>query len=204
MEPRLADLAATDQLRPRDLDVVYVATGGISRAAVQRYLSDQPAASTSLPVVATELTERICGCQHHDGGRTELVAADESAVHLRVAGACVHCPQIKYTMAVLEDAIRYRAPQAVDVTIDGTDLATRQEVPPGSQVTMAMLMRRTGMTFEDLDRELDRKPVLGDDDLVRLAERCLLRRRYAGRGAGAGIPGHGGLSHGRDGVSRAL
>lgn len=177
MSVSLAELSASGRLNAKDLDVIYVAYGCISRSAVDAFLQGRPPAARSLPLVAKELTDRICGCQHHDGGCTELVAADEHTAHLRVQGACVYCPQIKYTMQILEDAIKFRAPDAEHVTIDGTDFKTRMEIPPGSQLTMPMLMRKTGMTFDDLDRELDAHPELSDEQLLRLAQRCYLRKR---------------------------
>lgn len=178
--PTLVELAASRRIRPRDLDVVFVAYGEISREAVAAYLAGGRTDRQPPGEVAVELTERICACQHHDGGHTALAAVDERALTFRVEGACVSCPQIRYTMGLLESSVRLRSDGDVDVRFDGLQPRRRGALPPGAQLTLALLMRRTGMTFADLDAELDRRGRLVDADLERLARRCLARQAVLG------------------------
>lgn len=175
----LAELASQGMLRPSDLDVVMVALGYLSYEAVATYLvhrneqyrqEAQPAQmEQNVPLIAQEITTRICGCQYHDGGQTELILADEKRVHLRIAGACVHCPQIRYTMKLLEKALRFRAPQLEEVEFDGTRFEEKIELPTNRQLTMALFMKQTGITFADLDLALTQKGQITDDDLLRMA-----------------------------------
>jgi hypothetical protein len=179
--PTLVELAAARRIRPRDLDVIFVAYGEISRESVATYLAGGRSDRQSPTGVAAELTERICACQHHDGGRTALVHVDPRAVTFRVEGACVRCPQIRYTMGLLESSVRLRSSGDVDVRFEGMQRHGRGVRPQGAQLTLALLMRRTGMTFADLDAEIDRRGRLVDADIERLAERCLARRAVLGR-----------------------
>lgn len=175
----LAELASQGTLRPSDLDVVMVALGYLSYDAVATYLvhrNEQYRQETqsahmeqNVPLIAQEITTRICGCQYHDGGQTELISADEKRVHLRIAGACVHCPQIRYTMKLLEKALRFRAPQLEEVEFDGTRFEEKIELPTNRQLTMALFMKQTGITFADLDLALTQKGQITDDDLIRMA-----------------------------------
>jgi Fe-S cluster biogenesis protein NfuA len=186
--PTLVALAAAKRIRPRDLDIMYVAYGEISRDTIAQYLAGGGEDRRPAPDVARELTERICACQHHDGGRTSLVEADEAVMTFRVEGACVTCPQIRYTMGLLESSVGLRADAAVEVRFVGL-AAHRSAPPPEHQLTLALLMRRTGMTFADLDDEIDRLGRLIDEDLERLAHRCLIRQslRPAGTETIAGV-----------------
>lgn len=170
----LAQLAADGRIRPKDLDIVYVAYGEISRAAVGRYL-DGNCGGGEPTDVARELTERICHCQHHDGGSTSLLQVLPKRITFRVEGPCTSCPQIRYTMGLLESAVHGRLDEDIAIEFEGVDRAGMQ-APPGHQVTLAMLMHQTGMTFADIDRELARIGRLDDDDLVRLATRCSIRK----------------------------
>jgi Fe-S cluster biogenesis protein NfuA len=79
-----------------------------------------------VPEAAQEITERICGCQYHDGGSTRLVSASERDIHMQVEGACVFCPQIRYTIDILKQALRFRVPEVEDIVIDGTRLEERR------------------------------------------------------------------------------
>ncbi|MGW4370116.1 NifU family protein [Nocardia takedensis] len=181
MTRSLAALAAAGRLRPRDLDAIMIAYGYLSRAAIENFLADPQQGSEpnlldgDIQTVAQELVDRICGCQVQDGGRTEMVSCDSNQVHLRVAGACIHCPQIIYTIGILEDALHHRLPGVDSVVVDGTALEIARRKPENAQLTMPMVMRTTGMTFGDLDQELERKDILRDEDLIRLARRCALR-----------------------------
>ncbi len=175
----LADLARQGTLHAYDLDVVMVALGYLSYDAIAEYLAhraaqeaqDQPEdkGEQNVPGIAQEITTRICGCQYHDGGQTELIAADRRRVHLRIAGACVHCPQIRYTMKLLEKALRFRAPQLEQVKFDGTRFEEKVELPTNRQLTMAQFMKQTGLTFADLDHALTKKARITDDDLLKMA-----------------------------------
>jgi Fe-S cluster biogenesis protein NfuA len=186
----LEELAARHQLTARDLDVIMVAAGYLSYDLVAEFLRHKGARRARLPVVppasvpeldvpglAREIVDRICGCQYHDGGRTSLASAAHDHVHLRVEGACVHCPQIRYTMGILEGALRFRAPHLQSVVIDGTQFEAKTEVPVNSQLTLGMLMNQTGMTFADMDEVLRRNGRLVDDDLLGLARRRVSERR---------------------------
>ena len=175
----LAELASQGILHAYDLDVVMVAFGFLSYEAVASYLSHRDALAApevpetfqeqNVPALAGEITTRICGCQYHDGGRTELISADSRRVHLRIAGACVYCPQIRYTMKLLEKALRFRAPQIEQVEFDGTRFEEKTELPTNRQLTMALFMKQTGLTFADLDCALLKKARITDDDLMRMA-----------------------------------
>jgi Fe-S cluster biogenesis protein NfuA len=175
----LAELARQGTLHAYDLDVVMVALGYLSYDAIAQYLAHcATAQTTGLPEargeqnvaqIAQEITTRICGCQYHDGGQTELIAADCRRVHLRIAGACVHCPQIRYTMKLLEKALRFRAPQLEQVEFAGTRFDEKMELPTNRQLTMAHFMKKTGLTFADLDRALAKKTRITDDDLMKMA-----------------------------------
>jgi len=187
--PTLAELAAHRRLRARDLDVIFVAYGEISRETVALYLKGGPERRRGAAEVAAELTERICACQHHDGGKTTLVAADARRVAFRVLGACVTCPQIRYTVGLLEASVHLRTEEDVDVHFEGVSQDRDKATPANSQVTLALLMRQTGMTFADLDAELNRRGRLLDDDLTRLGQRCMLRRRLQVREGADGLPG---------------
>lgn len=175
----LEKLASQGILHAYDLDVVMVALGYLSYEAIAAYLahrtelaSQEPARTHSeqdVPALAGEITTRICGCQYHDGGQTELISADSRRVHLRISGACVYCPQIRYTMKLLEKALRFRAPQIEQVEFDGTRFEEKVELPTNRQLTMALFMKRTGLTFADLDDALRKKARITDDDLMRMA-----------------------------------
>lgn len=175
----LADLARQGTLHAYDLDVVMVALGYLSYDAIAEYLAHRATLASrelpetreeqNVPEIAQEITTRICGCQYHDGGKTELIAVDRQRVHLRIAGACVHCPQIRYTMKLLERALRFRAPQLQQVEFDGTRFEEKVELPTNRQLTMAQFMKKTGLTFADLDRALMKKTRITDDDLMKMA-----------------------------------
>lgn len=175
----LAELARQGTLHPYDLDVVMVAFGHLSYDAIAEYLAHRASLESqelpetrkaqNIPMIAQEITTRICGCQYHDGGQTELIAADQQRVHLRIAGACVYCPQIRYTMKLLEKALRFRAPQLEEVEFDGTRFEEKVELPTNRQLTMAQFMKSTGLTFADLDRALTKKARITDDDLMKMA-----------------------------------
>lgn len=186
----LAELARQGMLRAADLDVVMVALGYLSYEAIAEYLAcrDGPAAQGTeapqecdVPALAREITTRICNCQYHDGGRTELVAAHSRRVHLRIAGACVYCPQIRYTMRLLEQALRFRAPQIEQVEFDGARYTEKAELPTNRQLTMALFMRQSGLTFADLDAALHTQARLTDDDLMRMALLRMAMNRLGGR-----------------------
>lgn len=175
----LAELARQGLLHAYDLDVVMVALGYLSYDTIAAYLTHRAELDTQegreiqaeqdVPSLAEEITERICGCQYHDGGQTELISADSRHVHMRIAGACVYCPQIRYTMKLLEKALRFRAPQLERVEFDGTRFEEKVELPTNRQLTMALFMRKTGLTFADLDRALAKKERITDDDLMKMA-----------------------------------
>lgn len=175
----LAELARQRTLHAYDLDIIMVALGYLSYDAVTEYLAHRATLESqglpetqeeqNIPEIAQEITTRICGCQYHDGGQTELIAADRQRVHLRIAGACVHCPQIRYTMKLLEKALHFRAPQLKQVEFDGTRFEEKVELPTNRQLTMAQFMKRTGLTFADLDCALTKKARLTDDDLLKMA-----------------------------------
>lgn len=184
----LAELARQGVLHAADLDVVMVALGYLSYDAVAEYLAcrDNPDVQGTgapevcdVPALAREITTRICNCQYHDGGRTELVAAHSRRVHLRIAGACVYCPQIRYTMRLLEKALRFRAPQIEQVEFDG--VRSTEKMPTNRQLTMALFMRQSGLTFADLDAALHTKARLTDDDLLRMALLRMATNRQGGR-----------------------
>lgn len=175
----LADLARQGTLHAYDLDVVMVALGYLSYDAVAEYLVRRATLGPqglpeitqeqNVPEIAQEITARICGCQYHDGGQTELISADRQRVHLRISGACVHCPQIRYTMKLLEKALYFRAPQLEQVEFDGTRFDEKVELPTNRQLTMAQFMKKTGLTFADLDHALTKKARITDDDLIKIA-----------------------------------
>jgi Fe-S cluster biogenesis protein NfuA len=170
----LHDLSGAGEITCFDLDVIMVAVGYLSYDSVTAYLESKsgdtsPTSDDDVATVAQEIVDRICGCQFQDGGATELLEADDAHVHLRVSGACVGCPQIRYTMRVLDRAIRFRAPQPIEVVIDGTRSGPLDDLPTNNQVTMGMLFKETGLTFRDLDDELRRRSYLVDEDIVRLA-----------------------------------
>jgi Fe-S cluster biogenesis protein NfuA len=59
------------------------------------------------------------------GGHVELVSIDEEGIlRLRLEGSCHGCPSSLATLrGTLEDAIRRRAPELVDIVLDGTPVA---------------------------------------------------------------------------------
>lgn len=191
-EGALAELARQGILRASDLDVVMVALGYLSYDAIAEYLAwrDSPSGhqgpgapeERDVPALAREITTRICGCQYHDGGRTELVSARSRQVQLRIAGACVYCPQVRYTMTLLEKALRFRAPQIEQVEFDGTRFEEKTELPTNRQLTMALFMKRSGLTFADLDAALQKKTRITDDDLMKLALLRLALNRQGAQG----------------------
>jgi Fe-S cluster biogenesis protein NfuA len=188
MTRTLQELADQGKLRNRDLDIIMVAAGFLSYEVVEEYLAHRDGQSESPPVslprrtvpeVAQEITERICGCQYHDGGSTRLVSAGERDIYMQVEGACVFCPQIRYTMDILEQAIRFRVPEVENIVIDGTRFDEKTELPVNNQLTMSMLVKETGLSFADLDDALKERPRLVDSDVVRIGamKRAVLRHR---------------------------
>jgi Fe-S cluster biogenesis protein NfuA len=174
-------LVRRGELSHRDVDTLMVAAGYLSYSLVDEFLAQRQAAARretaappaslprrEVPEIAREIVDRICGCQYQDGGATKLVATDRRDIHLEVQGACVHCPQIKYTMDILERAIRFRTPKVEEVKIDGTRLEEKSELPVNRQLTLSMFLKATGLTYGDLDEALDRLGRLTDDDLLRL------------------------------------
>ncbi len=147
----LQQLADQGKLRNRDIDIIMVAAGFLSYEVVEEYLAhrDGQAASApeslprrTVPEVAQEITERICGCQYQDGGSTRLVSANERDIYMQVEGACVFCPQIRYTIDILKQAIRFRVPEVEDIVIDGTRFEEKTELPVNNQLTMSLRQRR--------------------------------------------------------------
>lgn len=175
-------LASAGRLVAKDLDVIFVAYGEISRETVAAYLTGSTASAASTLDVAQELTERICGCQYHDGGHTSLTSADARSVTFRIEGSCTTCPQIRYTMSLLEGGMHHRCSGPLRVSFEGLSPTRSASRPPGSQLTLAALMRETGMTFRDLDAELDRRGRLVDEDIELLARRCAFRAKTAAKG----------------------
>ena len=175
----IAALFAERRLRFRDLDAIMVAIGYISYDAVEAYITRQGAnrSGDEVEPTAREIVERICGCQYHDHGETRLAAFDQNSVVLEVAGACRHCPQITYTAQILKDALRFRLPGLGSIRVDGIDLQTRSDLPVNAQYTLAQFCKATGLTVEDMDAALLRKPRLTDDDLQALARIALARSR---------------------------
>lgn len=187
----LQQLADQGKLKNRDIDIIMVAAGYLSYEVVEEYLAhrDGHAASPpgslprrTVPEIAQEITERICGCQYHDGGSTRLVSASERDIHMQVEGACVFCPQIRYTIDILTQAIRFRVPDVEDIVIDGTRFEEKTELPVNNQLTMSMLVKETGLSFADLDDALKERPRLVDSDVARLgAIKRAVRRMGAGK-----------------------
>lgn len=173
----LQQLADQGKLRNRDIDIIMVAAGYLSYEVVEEYLAHRDGHSAlpppslpprTVPEVAEEITERICGCQYHDGGSTRLVSASERDIHMQVEGACVFCPQIRYTIDILKQAIRFRVPQVEDIVINGTRFEEKTELPVNNQLTMSMLVKETGLSFADLDDALKTRPRLVDMDVARI------------------------------------
>lgn len=172
-------LVAEGELNSRDLDAIMVATGYLSYELIEHFIrarsdATSNAAPNGLPdvtvdLIALEITERICGCQYQDGGSTSLISATESRVHMKVEGACVHCPQIPYTIDILQRAIKFRAPSVRDVVVTGTHLEEGTRLPKNRQYTLALFMKTFNLTFSDLDAELQRRGRITDDDLYALA-----------------------------------
>jgi Fe-S cluster biogenesis protein NfuA len=184
----LQQLADQGKLRNRDIDIIMVAAGYLSYEVVEEYLAHRDGQAASAPVslprrtvpeVAQEITERICGCQYQDGGSTRLVSADARDIYMQVEGACVFCPQIRYTIDILKQAIRFRVPEVEDIVIDGTRFEEKTELPVNNQLTMSMLVKETGLSFADLDDALKERPRLIDSDVARIGamKRAVLRHR---------------------------
>ncbi|MBV8370843.1 MAG: NifU family protein [Candidatus Eremiobacteraeota bacterium] len=191
---RIEALVADGRLSSRDIDAIMVGAGYLSYDLVEDYLAAKEATadgsgaaapreipSTTISLLAEEITERICGCQVHDGGQTTLLSADRHEVEMEVGGACVHCPQILYTIDVLQRAIKFRDPSVTSVSVQGVRLHERVELPENRQYTLALFMKTFGLTFRDIDDALLRKGRLTDEDMHRLAsvKQTLMAARHA-------------------------
>jgi Fe-S cluster biogenesis protein NfuA len=179
----LAALSDEGRITARDLDVVMVAFGELSHAGVDLLLRRREGGAQEPVLPFPEAVERVVttiqGCQYHDGGGTVIAEPGDRAVLLEVTGACVHCPQIGYTMGIVKDAIALLSPGGQKVDITGTRFHEKTERPKGAQLTLPMVMRAYGLTFADLDAALRARGSVDDRELVRLARRARLRRSLA-------------------------
>lgn len=175
----IEQLVSSGELTTRDIDAIMVAAGHLSYELIGDYVDarrakGRPEAPPSLPkltidLLAKEITDRICGCQFHDGGATTLLNADVDLVRMRVDGACVHCPQIIYTIDILKRAMKFRAPEVRCIEVGGTRLDEAVILPENRQMNLALFMKTFGLTFTQLDQALQANGTIDDDDLVRMA-----------------------------------
>lgn len=178
----LDSLMSAGMLNSRDIDIIMLAAGYLSYELVDEYLKNRAAAERGerfayprcLPRLtvmeaAEEIVGRIGGCQFQDGGGTRLLSADGRRVHIAVHGTCVYCPQIRYTMNIIRKAIEFRQPEVEEIVIDGTRFEEKTEIPVNSQDTMAMLLKKTGLTYAEIDAALKARSTMTDDDLTALA-----------------------------------
>ena len=95
----IADLISCGVLSACDLDAIMVGAGHLSYALVDSYIEQRAATDRGasrqpppglqvlgVPELAREIVERICGCQYHDGGHTELISATTDKVRWGVLG----------------------------------------------------------------------------------------------------------------------
>lgn len=184
-EVGLAGLNATGELTPRDVDIVSVAFGQIGYEGVDlllgRRAGDTEPLTEDFETAVRRVVRRINECQHHDGGSTSIRELTSRHCLLEVGGPCVHCPQIVYTMGVVEEAIRSLWPGDESIDFTGTRFEEKIERPEGAQLTMAMVMRGFSLTFAQIDVALRQGP-LNDERLEELAGRSrLLADLRAGR-----------------------
>lgn len=174
----ISSLMRVGDLSYRDLDAVYVAFGHMSYEAIASFRNNQslnpPRPKNECPAqrvteVAEEVVTRICKCQHHDGGKTELEGSDATSVTLRFTGACTHCPQIKYTANILEGALRNHLPDLDEVIFKGIDLKTKSELPVNRQYTLGAYCKKFSIEPHQLDEAIQRFGKIEDRHLSMIA-----------------------------------